>query len=135
VRAAAVECVFYNSAVVPCPVFDLDDRNDVRAPVHLVADEDLASQRVSANCGAMPGKLGWAVWPGTVPEHRQCEMCLSRPVPNLADNLTGAQLSGAACIRCGDEREPHRPVEAWSRYSSQLFECVDAVACALRRGE
>jgi len=28
-----------------------------------------------------------------------------------------------------------RPTEAWSRHSSQLFECVGAIACAVHRGE
>ena len=45
-----------------CPVYDWADRDDVDAPVHLVADEDMASKRVAANCGAMPGNLGWAIW-------------------------------------------------------------------------
>ena len=52
---------------------------------------------------------------------------------DLAANLTEAQLDGRACVRCGAEDQRMRPVEAWSERSSQLFECVDAEACA-RRG-
>ncbi len=54
---------------------------------------------------------------------------------DLPDNLSEAQLDGRACIHCGDELEPHRPVEAWSEQSAQLFECVDVVACMVRCGE
>lgn len=48
-----------------------------------------------------------------------------RPSGRLPATLTEAQLDGRACIRCGAEALPRRPVEAWSRLSSQLFECVD----------
>ena len=51
---------------------------------------------------------------------------------DLPDDLTEAQLDGRACTRCGDEQSPNRPVEAWSELSSQLFECVDTIACADR---
>ena len=51
---------------------------------------------------------------------------------DLPENLTEAQLDGRACIRCGTENEPMRPVEAWSELSSQLFECVDTEACEAR---
>src|SRR5579859_7939463 len=51
----------------------------------------------------------------------------------LPSDLTEAQLDGRACIRCGDEHSPKRPIEAWSELSSQLFECVDVEACADRR--
>jgi len=37
-----------------------------------------------------------------------------------------------ACVHCGAEHEPLRPVEAWSELSSQLFECVDSEACDKR---
>jgi hypothetical protein len=53
-------------------------------------------------------------------------------VPNLPAHLSEAQLDGRACIRCGDESESKRPVEASSVLSSQLFECIDARACAQR---
>jgi hypothetical protein len=49
---------------------------------------------------------------------------------DLPEHLTEAQLDGRACIRCGDEHAPKRPVEAWSEQSAQLFECVDVEACA-----
>jgi hypothetical protein len=52
----------------------------------------------------------------------------------LPSDLTEPQLDGRACIRCGDEHSPKRPVEAWSELSSQLFECVDVEACAGRVG-
>jgi hypothetical protein len=51
---------------------------------------------------------------------------------DLPDHLTEAQLDGRACIRCGDEHAPKRPVEAWSEQSAQLFECDDGEACAIR---
>ena len=57
-----------------------------------------------------------------------------RPSPVLPANLTEAQLSGRACVRCGDEHSTKWPVEAWSELSSQLFECVDVENCADRRG-
>jgi hypothetical protein len=119
---------------VGCHVYDWDDRDDMDAPVHLVGDEAMANQRIAANCGAMPGKLGWVIWYGNVPERRQCEACLSRPIPKLREDLTDAQLDGRACARCGAEHQRMRPTEAWSRHSSQLFECVDAEACAKRTG-
>src|SRR6266516_1257752 len=78
------------------------------------------------------GHPGWVILYGNVPEHRQCEVCLSRTVPKLPKDLTEAQLDGRACIRCGAEGQPMRPTEAWSRQSSQLFECVDVEACAER---
>jgi hypothetical protein len=53
---------------------------------------------------------------------------------DLAGDLTAAQLDGRACLRCGAEDTPKRPVEAWFELSSQLFECVDVEACADRRG-
>jgi hypothetical protein len=53
---------------------------------------------------------------------------------NLPEQLTTAQLDGRACVHCGAEDQPMRPVEAWSELSSQLFECVDGEACADRRG-
>ena len=53
-------------------------------------------------------------------------------VPTLPAHLSEAQLDGRACIRCGDESETKRPVEASSVLSSQLFECVDSRACAQR---
>src|SRR4030088_3043377 len=46
-------------------------------------------------------------------------------VRQVASTLTEAQLDGRACIGCGAEALPRRPVEAWSRLGSQLFECVD----------
>jgi hypothetical protein len=52
---------------------------------------------------------------------------------DLHDSLTEAQLDGRACVRCGSEDTPKRPVEAWSELSSQLFECVDVEACPDRR--
>jgi hypothetical protein len=51
-----------------------------------------------------------------------------------SEELTEVQLDGRACVRCGAEDQPMRPVEAWSESSSQLFECVDVEACADRRG-
>lgn len=51
---------------------------------------------------------------------------------DLPEDLTEAQLDGRACVRCGDERSVKRPVEAWNEQSAQLFECVDADACAER---
>jgi hypothetical protein len=51
---------------------------------------------------------------------------------DLPDNLTEAQLDSRACIRCGAEDQPMRPVEAWSELSSQLFECVDIEDCVAR---
>jgi hypothetical protein len=51
---------------------------------------------------------------------------------DLPDNLTEVQLDGRACIHCGAEDQPMRPVEAWSELSSQLFECVDSAGCAAR---
>jgi hypothetical protein len=59
---------------------------------------------------------------------------LLTPAPRLPANLSEAQLDGRACIRCGAEDQPPRPVEAWSRLSSQLFECVDSAACEQRSG-
>ena len=50
-------------------------------------------------------------------------------VPHLLAHLSEAQLYGRACIYCGDESEPKRPVEASSVLSSELFECVDTGAC------
>ena len=49
---------------------------------------------------------------------------------DLPEDLTEAQLDGRACIHCATEDQPMRPVEAWSELSSQLFECVDTLACA-----
>jgi hypothetical protein len=92
----------------------------------------MARQRVAANCGAMPGDAGWVIWQGDLPEERQCEACLSRPVPALRNDMSEAQLNGRACIRCGVEDQSMRPVEAWSRQSSQLFECVDEESCTKR---
>jgi hypothetical protein len=43
--------------------------------------------------------------------------------------LSEAQLDGRACVWCGDERAPQRPVEGSSALSSQLFECVDSNSC------
>jgi hypothetical protein len=51
-----------------------------------------------------------------------------------SEELTEVRLDGRACVRCGAEDQPMRPVEAWSESSSQLFECVDVEACADRRG-
>jgi hypothetical protein len=51
---------------------------------------------------------------------------------DLPEDLTEAQLDGRACIHCAAEDQPMRPVEAWSEISSQLFECVDTIACADR---
>ena len=51
---------------------------------------------------------------------------------DLPEHLTEAQLDGRACVHCGAEHEPLRPVEAWSELSSQLFECVDSEACDKR---
>jgi len=42
------------------------------------------------------------------------------------------QLDGRACVRCGTEDQPMRPVEAWSAISSQLFECADTKVCYKR---
>jgi len=53
---------------------------------------------------------------------------------DLPAELTQAQLHGRACIRCAAEYQRMRPVEAWSELSSQLFECVEAIACVVRRG-
>ena len=83
----------------------------------------------------MPGEFGWVIWRGNVPDDRKCEICFGGPMPRLAEDLSEAQLGGRACIRCGHEPQPGesmRPVEAWSRLSSQLFECVDTEACAKR---
>jgi hypothetical protein len=33
-------------------------------------------------------------------------------------------------MQCAPEDQLMRPVEAWSEVSSQLFECVDTIACA-----
>ena len=47
-----------------CTAYDVNDGHDPYTPVHLVADEHLASQRVAANCGAVPvhsaGQAGMA---------------------------------------------------------------------------
>ena len=51
---------------------------------------------------------------------------------NLPEQLTTAQLDGRACVHCGAEDQPMRPVEAWSEQSAQLFECLDPEACADR---
>jgi len=51
---------------------------------------------------------------------------------DLPEDLTEAQLDGRACIHCAAEDQPMRPAEAWSELSSQLFECVDTIACADR---
>ena len=51
---------------------------------------------------------------------------------DLPADLSEAQLDGRACVRCGAQDQPMRPVEAWSELSSQLFECVDAEACRRR---
>ena len=51
---------------------------------------------------------------------------------DLPEDLTEAQLDGRACIHCAAEEQPMKPVEAWSELSSQLFECVDTIACADR---
>ncbi|HEY1296620.1 MAG TPA: hypothetical protein VGJ60_26375 [Chloroflexota bacterium] len=53
---------------------------------------------------------------------------------DLPANLSEAQLDGRACVRCGAEDQPMRPVEASSEQSAQLFECVDSQACATRQG-
>jgi hypothetical protein len=50
-------------------------------------------------------------------------------VPHLPEHLTEAQLDGRACIRCGAEHKPKRPIEGSSVLSSQLFECIDRDAC------
>jgi hypothetical protein len=113
-------------------VYDWDERDDVHAPVHLVGNQDGASRRLGANYGTLPGRLGSVTWYGNVPDHRRCANCFGRPMPKLPENLSEAQLDGRACIRCGAEHESKRPVEAWSRLSSQLFECVDTEACAKR---
>jgi peptide/nickel transport system permease protein len=52
--------------------------------------------------------------------------------PTLPAYLSEAQLDGRACIRCGDESEPKRPIEASSVLSSQLFEYIDSPACDQR---
>src|SRR5260370_38321747 len=57
-----------------------------------------------------------------------------RPSGRLPATLTEAQLDGHACIHCGAEALPRRPVEAWSRLSCQLFECVDTEGCRHRCG-
>jgi len=54
-------------------------------------------------------------------------------VPTLPAHLSEAQLDGRACIRCGDDQTPQRPVEASSVLSSQLFECINAAGCYERR--
>jgi hypothetical protein len=51
---------------------------------------------------------------------------------DLPEDLTEAQLDGRACIHCAAEDQPMRPVEAWSEFSSQLFECVDSAAAVAR---
>jgi hypothetical protein len=48
---------------------------------------------------------------------------------DLPADLTEAQLDGRACLHCGADDQPTRPVEAWSELSSQLFECVNTAAC------
>jgi hypothetical protein len=117
-------------------VYDWDDRDDAAKIVHLVANEEEAlSGRNASFCGVLPGDLGWVIWHGSVSVERQCEICYSRPTPTLSPDLTEAQLDGRACIRCGAEDQPRRPVEAWSRLSSQLFECLDVEACASRQRE
>ena len=119
-----------NTKPTGCPVYDWDD--DVDGPVHLLATGHKASQRVAAHCGAMPGKRGWVILGGDVPDDRWCTICVGQPTPRLPDDLTEAQLDGRACVRCGAEHEPTRPVEAWSELSSQLFECGDSEVCAGR---
>ena len=52
---------------------------------------------------------------------------------DLPGGATEAQLDGRACIRCGAEDQPMRPVEAWSAQSAQLFECIDRDACDQRQ--
>jgi hypothetical protein len=54
---------------------------------------------------------------------------------DLPEHLTEAQLDGRACIRCGDEHAPKRPVEAWSEQSAQLFGCIDIQACERHQPE
>ena len=51
---------------------------------------------------------------------------------DLPADLTEVQLDGRACVRCGAEDQPMRPVEAWSAISSQLFECADTKVCYKR---
>ena len=118
---------------IGCPVYDWDDRDNVDAAVHLVGDETRVNLRVAANCGVLPGTVGWVVWRGDLLDGHCCPICFGRLMPKLADNLTEAQLDGRACIRCGDEHSTKRPVEAWSELSSQLFECVNIEACHRRR--
>jgi hypothetical protein len=48
----------------------------------------------------------------------------------MPHHLSEAQLDGRACIHCGSEHEPMRPVEAWSELSSQLFEQYGLVSKA-----
>ena len=48
---------------------------------------------------------------------------------DLPAGLTEVQLDGRACVRCGAENQPMRPVEAWSAISSQLFECAHTAVC------
>jgi hypothetical protein len=48
---------------------------------------------------------------------------------DLPADVTEVQLDGRACVRCGAEDQPRRPVEAWSAISSQLFECADTAVC------
>jgi hypothetical protein len=114
-----------------CLVYDWDDRDNLDAAVHLVGDERKASMRVAANCGVLPGRVGWVVWQGDL-DGRSCPICFGRPMPKLADDLTEAQLDGRACIRCGADNQRMQPVEAWSERSAQLFECDDVEACAHR---
>jgi hypothetical protein len=127
------ELISGEDATMGCPVYDRDDGDDGLEPVHLVLDEHLARRRAAANCGAMPGDIGWLIWHGEVPVARWCDVCLSRPVPKLSDDLNETQLDGRACIRCGAAHQPLRPVEAWSERSAQLFECADGESCDRRR--
>ena len=58
-----------------CPVYDWHQGDDRGRVVHLVYDEDNAAHMYAAYCRTSPGKHGWVVWIGNVPEPQRCADC------------------------------------------------------------
>ena len=88
--------------------------------------------------------------PYPIPEETRGHACSSLSRQPLQASVATASWSAQSTFRpslprrsstavrestCGAADQRMRPVEAWSELTSQLFECVDVIACAVRRGE